>query len=256
MTPEENRLYWLKWSRFQQRWEKYFTTVFKKALKQQIDAFIRTKDPMLVPSYPIYTALNELYKKVGPLWANEVRKDIRIKTIIKAQLPMGFNQDIIDLMRDYYGIDLLNDAELMTRYSREIIAKVLSDALPLGLSFDQIVKQLIANPEFSAMRARRIARTETVTAANGAAMLYIKRSPAKWNKVWIAVKDSRTRHNHRDIDNTTIDIDRAFQLPDAEMMQPGARKQPNNLPVPASEVVNCRCTVAFEAKRDARGRLL
>jgi hypothetical protein len=256
MTPKENREYWLKWNRFQQRWEKHFTTVFKKALQQQIRAFEQTKDPMLIPAYPIYIALTELYRKVGVLWANEVRKDIRGKVITKAKLPMGFNEAIINLMREYFGINLLNDAELMTQYSREIIAKVLSDSLPLGLSFDEIVKKLLVNPEFSAMRARRIARTETVTAANGASMIYVRQSKAKWNKVWIAVKDSRTRHNHRDIDGTTLDIDSPFKLPDAEMMQPGARKQPNNLAVPASEVVNCRCVVAFEAKRDARGRLI
>ena len=256
MTPKENREYWLKWSRFQQRHENAFTKAFKKALQAQVKAFENSRDPFLIPSYPIYTALKELYSKVGPLWANEVRKDIRGKTITKAQSPMGFNENIIELMREYFGIDLLNDAELMTRYSREVIARVLSDSLPEGLSFDQIVAKLVVHPEFSAMRARRIARTETVTAANGASMIYVRQSKAKWNKVWIAVKDSRTRHNHRNVDNTTIDIDTAFKLPDAEMMQPGARKQPNNLAVPASEVVNCRCTVAFEAKRDASGRLI
>lgn len=256
MTPNENMQFWRKWNRFQQRHELTFTKLFKKALQQQVRAFEKSKDPMLIPAYPIYTVLKELYSKVGPLWANEIRKDIRGKTITKARLPMGFNEDIINLMREYFGIDLLNDAELMTRYSREVIAKVLSDSLPLGLSFDEIVKKLLVHPEFSAMRARRIARTETVTAANGASMIYVRQSKAKWNKVWIAVKDARTRHNHRDIDGTEIDIDTPFKLPDAEMMQPGARKQPNNLAVPASEVVNCRCTVAFEAKRDASGRLI
>lgn len=256
MTPKENRDYWLRWSRFQQRQENAFTKVFKKALQSQVEAFKKTQDPLLIPSYPIYTALTELYKRVGPLWANEVRKDIRGKTITKAMMPMGFNENIIQLMREYFGIDLLNDAELMTRYSREVIARVLSDSLPLGLSFDQIVAKLVVHPEFSAMRARRIARTETVTAANGASMIYVRQSKAKWNKVWISVKDARTRHNHVLVDNTTIDIDSPFKLPDSEMMQPGARKQPNGLSVPASEVVNCRCTVAFEAKRDARGRLI
>lgn len=254
MTAAENRQYWLKWSRFQQRQENAFTKVFKKALQAQVEAFKKTQDPYLIPSYPIYTALTQLYKRVGPLWANEVRKDIRGKTITKAMFPMGFNERIVELMREYFGIDLLNDAELMTRYSREIIVRVLSENL--SLSFDQIVAKLVVHPEFSAMRARRIARTETVTAANGASMIYVRQSKAKWNKVWIAVKDSRTRHNHILIDNTTIDIDSPFKLPDAEMMQPGARKQPDNRPVPASEVVNCRCTVAFEAKRDARGRLI
>jgi hypothetical protein len=174
---------------------------------------------------------------------------------------MGFNARIVELIRQYYGERLLNDAQLMTDYSREIIVRVLGEAAGTGASFDDIVKMLLEHPEFGAMRARRIARTETVTAANGAAMVYAENSGNVMEKIWIAVKDARTRHDHKAVDATRLDIQTPFDLFNqkygkVQMMQPGARIQPSGLPVPAVEVVNCRCTVAFRAKRGADGRII
>jgi len=183
----------------------------------------------------------------------------------KATGQMGFNERIVELMRQYYGIDLLNDAEDITAYTKEVIQKILSDAAITGASFDDIVRQITTSSELGPMRARRIARTETVTAANGAAMIYAQTSGNVMEKVWISVKDKRTRHNawanHVTIDGTRLDIDEPFllksqKLGDIFMMQPGVRKQPNGLAVPASEIVNCRCVVAFNAKRDSQGRII
>ena len=92
-------------------------------------------------------------------------------------------------------------------------------------------------------------------------MIYANESGNVMEKVWIAVKDKRTRHDHKTVDGTRLPIETAFTLTNAKlgdigMMQPGVRTQPNGLAVPASEVVNCRCTVAFQAKRDRNGRII
>lgn len=261
MTIVEQNKYWREWNRFQMKYEKQFTSKFKKALQIQVEAYAKTANTMEIPSFPIYTVLLELYTKVGPIWAR-FNREASIKaddTFVTGQ--MGFNERIVELIQNYYGVNLLNDAELMTQYSREVIVEVLGRAAETGASFDDIVKELLRHPEFGAMRARRIARTETVTAANGAAMLYANESGNVMEKVWIAVKDSRTRHDHKAVDGTRLDIQTPFDLMNqkygkVQMMQPGARVQPNGLPVPAVEVVNCRCTVAFRAKRGADGRIL
>lgn len=261
MTQSEQQAYWNKWSKFQQRYEKLYEPKFKRALKIQLDAFIKTQDPVLLPVFPLYEVLVSLYKTVGPAWARVTRTE-SIKAddnFVTGQ--MGFNARIVELMNQYYGIDLLNDANLMTQYSTAYIQQVLGDAAITGASFDDIVKQLLVSPAFNAMRARRIARTETVTSANGAAMIYANESGNVMEKVWIAVKDKRTRHDHRMVDGTRLPIETPFTLTNAKlgdigMMQPGVRSQPNGLPVPAEEVVNCRCTVAFKAKRDRNGRII
>lgn len=241
------------WKSYQAKWEIKYTRKFVNALQEQLKQFIRTKDPGSVNAQPIYNILTDLYKSVGPTWAHKTFLNIRSQ---KARLPMGFSERILELMRQYYGIDLFNDAELMTAYSREIIVNVLSDAAETGASFDQIVAILTKHPEFTAVRARRIARTETVTAANGAAIINAKESGLQLTKKWLSVSDNRTRPDHRNVNGTTVDIDTPFNVGGALMQQPGIRTQENGLPTPAKEVVNCRCVLAFTGKRDRNGRLI
>jgi hypothetical protein len=259
MTKAEQSAYWRKWNRFQQKYERIYEKKFVKALQTQVDAFIKYQDINLVPMFPIYDTLVNLYKTVGPQWARVTRTES-----VKADGQLGFNERIIELMRQYYGVDLLNDAAGITEYTKEVIRKVLSQAAQLGWSFEQIVAELRTNSELSSMRARRIARTETVTSANGAAMIYAMTSGNKMEKIWIAVKDNRTRHDHRLADGKRQPIEVPFTLISPKygnilMMQPGVRKQgadSSGEPVPAGEVVNCRCTVAFKAMRDQNGRII
>ncbi|CAB5218437.1 Phage head morphogenesis domain [uncultured Caudovirales phage] len=254
MNQSDQNKYWLNWHRFQQKYEKAFTSKFTTALQIQVKAYIKTNDLMAVPSFPIYDALLKLYRTVGPAWVKQSRKEYA-----KASGRLGFSEQIIQLMNQYFGINLLNDAELMTKYSRQVIADVLSRSLAEGLSYDDIVNELLKHPEFNAMRARRIARTETVTAANGASSIYAQQSGNVMEKIWIAVKDKRTRDTHKSIDGRIVPMEDPFVLGkygDLKMMHPGVRVQPNGLRVPASEVVNCRCTVAFIAKRDANGKII
>ena len=160
-------------------------------------------------------------------------------------MPMGFSERIVELMRQYYGIDLLNDAEGITNYTREVIQDVLSAAAVSGISFDEIVKQLQTSTELSAMRARRIARTEVVGAANAASLINAQETDVPMVKIWLAVDDRRTRRSHRFVDDQTVPLDTPFNVGGVEMMQPGVRQQPNGLPVPANEVVNCRCVLGY-----------
>jgi uncharacterized protein with gpF-like domain len=251
MTDEEKRLYALKWHRFETRYEAIYTVKFTKALKEQVAQYATLG---YITAEPIYKVLVELYKTVGPTWAAHTGLH-RLKQV-KALAPMGFNERIVELMRQYYGIDLINDAELMTRYSREVIANVLSSAALTGASLNEVVAELLLNPEFSAMRARRIARTETVTAANGAAIINAKEKGFKLNKEWIAIEDKRTRHSHRNgsgVGGTIVQLDDAFNVGGEMMEQPGVRSQPDGRPVSGWNVVNCRCVVAFIPVLDKRG---
>lgn len=256
MTPSDKNEYKLKWHRFQQAKEKKFTLLFKNALQQQVRQYIKGGTVFYITSEPIYKVLLQLYKECGPQWAAKTQIHKIKKIERKDRMPMGFSERVVELMRNYYGLDLLNDSELMTAYSREIIVKVLSEAAQSGASFDEIVKELTKNPEFSAMRARRIARTETVHAANLGSLVNAKESGLKMNKEWLSILDSRTRHSHREIDGSIVGIDNYFNLNGVTMQQPGARVQDNGLPVPPEFTINCRCTLAMLPIRDSRGRLI
>lgn len=261
--------YILKWHKFQQRYENMYVPKFRDALQEQVQALIHRAGKQasiatwlaslnVIRPKPIEDVLIELYQQVGPLWAQYTGIHKLPKVEKKGARPMGFNERIVQLMREYYGIDLFLDAVTITDNTKKYISEVLSQASELGWSFDDIVKRLTTMPELTAMRARRIARTETVTAANGAALINAKDSKLLMDKKWISVKDKRTRHSHRDEDGKTVGLDDPFIVgPEkTEMQAPGVRQQPDGEAVPLREFINCRCTVAFIAKRDSNGRLV
>lgn len=254
MTASQRQQYIITWHRFQQRHEAIFTNKFKAALQIQAKQFLRNKKVMDVTAYPIYVVLKELYETVGPLWAYKTGIH-KIKREVKS-MPMGFSERIVALMKQYYGIDLLNDAEGITSYTREVIQDILSNAAQSGDSIFDIVKAITDSSELGEMRARRIARTETVTAANGAAIINAKESGILMRKEWIAITDKRTRHTHFEVDGVTIDINTPFDVGGTLMMQPGVRTQPNGLETPAKETINCRCTTGFIPVRGKDGRLV
>lgn len=247
MTPKEQREYWLRWHRFQRRYEAIYTTAIYKALKQQLRQFIDKRDILYVNSAPLYPVLLNLYQTVGPLWAAYTNSKLPKR---KARMPMGFSERIIQLMRQYYGLDILNMSEGITNTTKDIIAKILEDAAIRGIGIDEIVKE-IERLAINRKRARLIARTETVTAANSAAIINAKEKSielgVELNKIWIATNDKRTRHDHRNVNQMVVGLDDFFNVGGYQMQQPGDRGAKGQ-PTPAKEICNCRCTIAFIPK--------
>lgn len=100
-------------------------------------------------------------------------------------------------------------------------------------------------------RARTIARTEVISAYNGATEVAAAGldDDVIGGKEWIATRDSRTREHHRDADGQTVGRDEAFRVGGHDLRYPG---DPS---APAGEVVNCRCTIGYltPAEMDDRG---
>lgn len=100
-------------------------------------------------------------------------------------------------------------------------------------------------------RARTIARTEVISAYNGATEVASDGldEDVIGGKEWIATRDARTREHHRDADGQTVGRSESFRVGGHDMRYPG---DPSG---PAAEVVNCRCTIGYltPAEMDARG---
>lgn len=259
MTPEEKNQYLITFNKFQQSREREFAPKIFKALNSQVKEAIHyikagVRNPTLyISSNAIVNTLRPLYLDAGVTYGAKVRASI-IKQ--KARMPIGFNQRMIDLMNAYFMTDILNTSEGITEVTRELIQNVLSQAVQDGQGIDWIVSQL-QNTEVSRMRARMIARTETVTAANQGAIFAAQDTGLTLNKEWLATNDNRTRNTHRYVNGQKIGMDDYFSLTDGvKMAQPGARTQENGLPTPAKDTINCRCTVVFEPIRDRNGRLV
>ena len=261
MTADEQYQLWFTFNRFQKSRERIYGPKINSALKSQVKSFINAKWAGMsdtqaldkVTSYSLLEALKPLYIDAGVTYGAKTLTYIRRQ---KARMPIGFNELMIKLITDYFELELLNDVEDITQTTRDFIRNIMVDAYPLGLSFDDIVKQL-ESPGFSAKRARLIARTETVTASNTGAMLAAKTTGLKYNKVWISAQDNRTRRVPRDqfdhlhMNGVTIAADDKFNVTGELMSFPGDRKSG----AAAGNICNCRCTHGYIPIRE-NGRLV
>lgn len=232
MTKKEQDEFWLKFHRFQMRYEIMYTGRINKALKAQVQQYISTQNLMDVNSADLYMVLLDLYKTTGAAWAYSTRKPF----VTKAGGQMGFSERVVSIMRQIFEIELLNVADDIATTTKRLIQEVLTEAALEGWSFDEIVKRLVS-PDFTAKRARLIARTETVNAANAGSMANLRAAGAT-KKIWIAARDNRTRPHHREVNQTIIGIDELFKVGDSFMSHPGSKEGS------AAEVCNCRCAVA------------
>lgn len=244
MTNEEQNIHWLKFHRFQKRYEGIFTPQFNAAILEQNNQFIEYGTLMGVDSAPLAKVLRSLYIDVPYIWAHRATTNLR-----KERMTMGFSQRIIDLMKQYYGIDLLNLADDLTQTTKDVIQAVLNEAATEGFGFDEVVRRL-RSPELTAKRARLIARTETVAAANAASNIAAQDSGLLMDKIWISARDNRTRPHHREVNQNVVGMSEVFKVGSFDMQFPGDKAGG------AAECCNCRCTHAFIPKRDANGRLI
>lgn len=90
------------------------------------------------------------------------------------------------------------------------------------------------------VRARVIARTEVIGAANNASLLAAKDSGVVEGKVWLTAIDHRTRGDHIAADGQAVPVDGAFQVGGESLEYPG------DVLGSAANTVNCRCSLLYE----------
>lgn len=234
--------YWNDFNRFAKRNEMLYAKVLNRALRSQIDDYIKSGTVSSISSEPIVNALEKLVNDVSVQWAWTSGKFLPSK---KARMPLGFSKRIIDLMRDLYGPDLLNMSENITQTTIDQIRTVLDMGTVNGWSFEEIVKRL-KSPELTSSRALLIARTEVISSANSAAVANAKDLNIEVKKEWIATNDSRTRRDHIILDGQIVGMNELFHVVDQKgitrrLSQPGDRTHGAG----PGEVCNCRCVVAF-----------
>jgi len=260
MTTNEQQQYRLAFTRFQKRRELLWTGKIKKAIEQQVKQFTdeyyftrSTYSLNAIQPQPLVEVLRLLYADCAK-WGNVVYNNLTKKATRKARMPIGMSEAFISEILRYFNVDLLNDVQNIDNTTRNNILEALKIATEKGLSIDDTIK-LITDTAITYNRARVIARTETVTAANMAASMAADKTGLLLTKTWISANDSRTRKDHVHVNGITIDKAEAFIVGGFKMMQPGDRGTAA-MRTPAKEIVNCRCTVGFEAKRDNTGRII
>ena len=138
----------------------------------------------------------------------------------------------------------LDRAQTITKTTKKIINKILQDVINEGLGERETAKRIAKRVKsISLPRARLIARTEIHDATQQASLEIatdLSPDPTRLTKEWVAARDERTRHSHRDVSGTVVPRDAKFDVGDKKMMRPGDRAGG------ASEVINCRCVLVFD----------
>jgi len=187
---------------------------------------------------PIKEAYQDLYAEVGSLFAMESFEGL---------LPQKQKQDDtledmwMERLREFAATEAGTRIVDVTQYTVEQVRGVLQEGIQEGWGVEKIARQLESSDAISRVRARRIARTEIVSASNEGSMMGARSTRLNLKKIWIDTPDSRTRETHIQAGSQQpVDIDEPFQVGGYDADYPG------DLSLPAEEVVNCRCTVGYQ----------
>ncbi len=229
--------------------------------------------------------ITEIYKGVGLYFANKTIHDINqsvkqaeVKATdeflgwltfddkgvpIETKAGFGFNPEFLQAILDFFNKYLLNKVVLpISETTRLQILDVLNQAAKNGWGAEKTAR-FLESPEFALWRARLIVRTESNKAMNYGQQLGESKSVWESQKRWIDAKDSRERASHLAVGGTQIDFNERWHVPIYRSVK-GIQIQegidlmsgPGDPHASAGNVCNCRCTIAFAAKRDENGRLI
>lgn len=230
------------------RMEKEYAPLVEQVLRGYIDGVIK-----VVKEKGIAAAQGMVHGDVVINGLTTVLRDLHLSAIVKAtRKPVVSTKALPSFVRrvlDYLDKFLLNKVVLpISTNTIKEVDKILDDGIERGLGVNEMVKHL-EDTELPVWRAKMIVRTEAIRAANVAQMIQADQSKWEMEKQWIAIEDTRTRytHSHKGVDGERVDLYDAYSN---GLMCPG---DPNGS---AAEVINCRCTQGFFAKRDEDGNLI
>src|SRR3972149_1143428 len=201
----------------------------------------------------VFLMYRELYETIGIAHGNRINKEI--EKVKKANVL--FNEL---LLREIL-LFLSTDGGVKITSVRDTLAIDIISSIQKGLGENATIVDLqnaiyaivSKSQSFYKWQSLRIARTETTSASNFAAMKAAEESDLVMQKMWISVQDNRTRispFDHLDMNGVKQDLEKPFFVGGQNIQYPGDIKaSPGN-------VINCRCTIAFIPKRDADGMLI
>lgn len=221
-------------------------------------------------SQPMYTALMKQVNTVigvtkasgvqaaNTFNSNTVPLDVAIGVVIKALYKSAYRiatprtvinkrtlPNVTESALTYLNDHLLEKVVIpISQTSKDAIAKILQQSITEGWGVDKTVSKLKLEgiPKW---RVKMIIRTESVRALNFSQLKSAADDRYEVEKMWIAIIDKRTRHDHIALDGIKINLFDEFPF---GLLYPG---DPN---AAANETINCRCTLGYSVKKDENGK--
>lgn len=249
----------INWQRLQYMYERKAYRIVQRELKVILNSIPLNNVSLANYQILFYSNLNEekvknilvqIYKEVGFDYAKRMKKEIE-STTKNVLFSDSFLQDILLFLSGEGGAKITSVRKTLIEEIIKAIQEKIKDNASLINLQDAIFEIVQKSQQFYKWQALRIARTETTFASSFAAMRVASQSNFEMTKEWISVYDDRTRKDHRIENGQIVDFNAPFIMNDgSQMMYPGDPKGQ------ASQVINCRCTLAFKAKRDKEGNII
>lgn len=259
MTQDEKRKIWLRFDKLQIAVEEKWQGPIRYALAVQLQAFFRfarehglpaavSQLSVIVSPDPVRSVLVRLYQEESTRYANIMYAGIRERygEEMGVSKAFGLNPTWLEMIRNFL---LTYGARKVTSISEttiEWITKYVEKAVENGWGVERMAREMQMDG-ITLKRARLIARTESVAAMNYGSDMAARQSGLMMEKIWLAADDNRTRHSHRQVDDEQVGMEQRFS---------NGLRWPGDPEGAREEVINCRCTVAHEAKRDQNGRII
>jgi len=244
------------WKRFIRR-QKEHEKKFKKALKpawafyrQEVEKAIKNGAGLeAVDMEMVVQKMAEVGKQAMASVVEDFAKQGKADAKAMLQVVQKETIDYEDI-DDYIDMTLPHIVEWLETYSFKFAQEVseatinmlrreLEEAIRNGESIPAIMERIgkIFEVSEDGWRAERIARTETIRAANFGALEGYRQAGIR-KKEWVTALDERTREWHAEADGQIVDIDDVFIVGGEPLRFPG---DPEGSP---ENTINCRCTVA------------
>jgi hypothetical protein len=272
MNKKQRRQYSADHKALEQRLENKYVPGLRKILSKQIRSFISRykRDPrgaiawlnMQVYDTDITVQMQKMYQDAVVKFGNKYYRDAILASMlpIKKAAGFGFNDDWSFAIIDFLSHHLLERAVLpITSTTKKLIMDVLEEGQLNSWGVERIYQELRRVDELSAVRARRIIRTELGIAANFGQNLADEELDFETQTEWITAHDHRVRSGHRLMDGKIIETGEMFTVPVFKGKKQTGTEQmtgPGDPKASAGNVINCRCTRAPIPKRDAQGNLI
>lgn len=258
IAKDDHIEYWKAFDRRREGFLPKYTRIFTNAIKEQLEPFRESYTfadlRKTINPAPVERAFKELYEEVGDTFARATWSGLKKMPYMEMkQEPTWFERMLWYVLRSNERIIGIN------AYTQEQINRIILFALEEGLSIQETVDLIVGTTELEPLngnlfaRARRIARTEIISASNAGSFEGARSSGLKLRKQWVATPDSRTRGadgesdwNHYQYIQTPfiVEMDQTFNMTSRKgetdsLLFPG---DPSGKP---GNVINCRCTQIY-----------
>ena len=233
--------------------QKHISSIIKRLPKNASLYTFELEIDVAIMRDDIVKMYREIYQTIGIDYGNKINKTLEKTKKANVLFNNELLKEILLFLSSDGGVRITSVRDTLVADVIKSIQESLGEngtVIDLRNAIQSIISK---NQTFYKWQSLRIARTETTTSSNFAAIKTAEQSDLVLDKIWISVQDNRTRitpYDHFDMNNQKQELEKPFFVGGENIQYPGDAK------ASAGNVINCRCVIAFVPKRDADGMLI